>query len=198
MEALLMFLVALSSLSWVSFALVPWRPWSNQEFLDAVEGSDGDEVLSEITVVIPARNEAEVIQRSLQSVIEQGPGLRIILIDDGSEDATVKNARQTTNSNLRIIQSAPLPAGWGGKLWALEQGRQHVTTPYTLLLDADIRLARGIVKALREKMHLGKIADACVCVLLQGSLPVSAGKFRTDEGSGGCRWMHLYGEPAAG
>jgi hopene-associated glycosyltransferase HpnB len=157
MEALLMFLVALSSLSWVSFALVPWRPWSNQEFLDAVEGSDGDEVLSEITVVIPARNEAEVIQRSLQSVIEQGPGLRIILIDDGSEDATVKNARQTTNSNLRIIQSAPLPAGWGGKLWALEQGRQHVTTPYTLLLDADIRLARGIVKALREKMHHRRI-----------------------------------------
>ena len=55
-------------------------------------------------------------------------------------------------SGLRIIQSAPLPPGWSGKLWALEQGRLQVTTPHTLLLDADIELVRGIVNTLREKM----------------------------------------------
>jgi len=43
--------------------------------------------------------------------------------------------------------------GWNGKLWALEQGRQLVGTPYTLLLDADIELDRGVLKALKEKMH---------------------------------------------
>jgi hypothetical protein len=32
-------------------------------------------------------------------------------------------------------------------------GRLHVATPYTLLLDADIELARGVITALREKMH---------------------------------------------
>ena len=147
-----MFLVALSTLSWVVFALMPWRPWSNREVFDAMDTGDGEEVLREITVVIPARNEAEVIQQTLHSIIEQGPGLRIVLIDDNSEDVTVEKARQMRISNLRIIQSPPLPAGWSGKLWALEQGRQRVTTPYTLLLDADIRLARGTVKALREKM----------------------------------------------
>ena len=112
----------------------------------------GTLALDEITVLIPARNEAEVIQRTLQSVIEQGPGLRIVLIDDNSEDATVEKTRQMRISDLRIIRSAPLPPGWSGKLWALEQGRLQVTTPYTLLLDADIELARGIVKTLREKM----------------------------------------------
>jgi hopene-associated glycosyltransferase HpnB len=152
MEAIYLFLVALSTLSWVVFALMPWRPWSNQEVLDAMDTSDGEAILREITVVIPARNEAAVIQQTLHSIIEQGPGLRIVLIDDNSADLTVEKARQMRISNLLIIQSAPLSAGWSGKLWALEQGRQQVTTPYILFLDADIRLGRGTVKALRQKM----------------------------------------------
>jgi hopene-associated glycosyltransferase HpnB len=153
MEAFSMFLVVLSALSWAGFALLPWRPWSNREIVDAMDEDGDDEILSDITVLIPARNEAEVIQQTLQSVIQQGRGLTVVLIDDGSEDATVEKACQSNNANLRTIQSAPLPAGWSGKLWALEQGRRHVTTRYALLLDADIQLTRGIVKALIEKMH---------------------------------------------
>jgi len=153
MEAFSMFVVALSALSWAGFALLPWRPWSNREIVDAMDEDGDDEILSDITVLIPARNEAEVIQQTLQSVIQQGRGLTVVLIDDGSEDATVEKACQSNNANLRTIQSAPLPAGWSGKLWALEQGRRHVTTRYALLLDADIQLTRGIVKALIEKMH---------------------------------------------
>ena len=153
MEAFCIVLLGLSILLWAGFALLPWRPWSNQEVLDAMEGASGDTALDEITVLIPARNEAEVIQQTLQSVIEQGSGLKIVLIDDNSEDATVEKARQMRVSNFRIIQSPPVPSGWSGKLWALEQGRLQVTTPYTLLLDADIELVRGIVKTLREKMN---------------------------------------------
>jgi hopene-associated glycosyltransferase HpnB len=153
MEAFCIVLVAVSILLWAGFALLPWRPWSNQEVLDAMEGADGDTALDEITVLIPARNEAEVIQHTLQSVIEQGPGLKIVLIDDNSEDATVEKTRQMRISDLRIIRSLPLPPGWSGKLWALEQGRLYVRTRYTLLLDADIELTRGVIKALRDKMH---------------------------------------------
>jgi hopene-associated glycosyltransferase HpnB len=152
MESIYVFLAALSTLSWVVFALMPWRPWSNREVLDAIDTGDDEEALRDITVVIPARNEAEIIQQTLHSIVEQGPGLRIFLIDDNSEDLTVEKARQMGISNLHIIRSLPLPASWSGKLWALEQGRQQVTTPYTLLLDADICLARGTVKALREKI----------------------------------------------
>jgi hopene-associated glycosyltransferase HpnB len=152
MEAVLTFLVALVTLMWGVFALLPWRLWFNRDVLDAVEGTGGDEALEEITALIPARNEATVIQQTLQSLIAQGAGLKIILIDDSSEDATVEKARQVADANFHIIQSQPLPTGWGGKLWALEQGRQLVGTPYTLLLDADIELDRGVVKALRDKM----------------------------------------------
>jgi hopene-associated glycosyltransferase HpnB len=153
MEAFFIFLATLSTLLWAGFVLLPWRPWSNQETFDAMEGTGEDAALEEITVLIPGRNEAAVIQQTLRSVIEQGPGLKIILIDDSSEDSTVEKARQRADANLRIFRSPPLPAGWSGKLWALEQGRRLVTTPYTLLLDADIELDQGVIKALREKMH---------------------------------------------
>ena len=153
MEALLMFLVTVAALSWVGFALLPWGPWRNREVLDVIDEPDREESHDEITVVIPARNEAEVIQHALQSVIAQGTGLKIILINDRSDDATVAKARALAYANLRIVDGAPLPAGWSGKLWALEQGRQFVTTPYMLLLDADIELDRGVLNALREKMR---------------------------------------------
>ena len=153
MEALLIFVVALSTLSWIGFALLPLGLWRNREVLEVIDAAEGDEPLAEVTAVIPARNEAAIIQRTLLSVATQGPDLKIILIDDGSEDSTAEMARRLARSNLRIVQSAPLPDGWSGKLWALEQGRQQVTTRYTLFLDADIKLTRGIIKALKDKMR---------------------------------------------
>lgn len=153
METFWIFLVALSTLLWVGFAVLPWRPWSNREVLDVTGGDKGGVTPGEITVVIPARNEAKVIGQTLQSVIEQGPGLKIVIVDDHSEDATVEIVRETQMTGLRVLHSPPLPAGWSGKLWALEQGRQQVTTPYMLLLDADIELARGIVRTLKERIH---------------------------------------------
>ena len=153
MEALLIFLVSLSALLWVGLALSPWGLWRNQAVLDVMEVAKDNDDLHEITVLIPARNEAEVVQETLQSVIEQGPELKIILIDDGSEDGTIEKVRKVAKADLRVIQNLPLPPGWSGKLWALEQGRQFVTTPYTLLLDADIELDRGVLNALREKMR---------------------------------------------
>jgi hopene-associated glycosyltransferase HpnB len=47
-----------------------------------------------------------------------------------------------------VVSGQPLPEGWAGKLWALEQGKSHVDTPLTLLLDADIQLLPGLLPAL--------------------------------------------------
>ena len=51
-----------------------------------------------------------------------------------------------------------MPSGWSGKLWALQQGLQHVKTPLVLLLDADIELKPGIVGSLREHMQQYEVA----------------------------------------
>jgi hopene-associated glycosyltransferase HpnB len=151
-------LLAASALFWVGFTLTPWGPWRNREVLDVDRPIESSESLAEITVVIPARNEAEVIQRTLRSVAAQGADLKINLIDDASDDGTAAVARRSALSNLQIIETTVLPEGWSGKLWALEQGWRQVMTAYTLFVDADIELAPGSIRALKEKMQQQNVA----------------------------------------
>lgn len=135
---------------WGIILLLPWRPWSTRETLDAETGGCDD--LNQITALIPARNEARYIVATLRSLAEQGRNHRILLIDDESTDATVALARSLNLPNLDIITGAPLAHGWSGKLWALEQGRQRADGKYLLLLDADIQLQPGLVPALLAKL----------------------------------------------
>jgi len=149
-ETFCILIAALSTLLWVGFVLLPWKAWRNREVLEASPGK-ADQLLAQITVVIPARNEAALIQQTILSVAAQGTAFEIFLIDDGSDDGTAAIARQLPRCNLRIIESAPLPDGWSGKLWALEQAWRQVTTRYTLFLDADIKLAPGSIRALENQ-----------------------------------------------
>ena len=136
---------------WGIILLLPWRPWSTRESLDAAPGVSGD--LSGITALVPARNEARYIVDTLRSLAEQGNNHRILLIDDESNDATVAQAESLNLTNLQIIKGAPLAPGWSGKLWALEQGRQTADTKYLLLLDADIKLKPGLLPVLLAKLE---------------------------------------------
>ena len=138
---------------WLTVLMLPWRPWSTRETLD-VSLSSGfpREDLSDITVLIPARNEAKVLQITLPALKNQGRGLQVILVDDQSSDETSQVAEEVGGKDLLLVEGKPSPAGWSGKLWALEQGRGHIQTPFTLLLDADIELLPGIVRELRNEM----------------------------------------------
>jgi hopene-associated glycosyltransferase HpnB len=100
-----------------------------------------------VVVVIPARNESEVIVSSVQSLLQQeypGP-LAIIVVDDDSSDDTAAVARHTAtavpNRQLTVIAGKGPSGGWTGKLWALNQGiaAAEMSRPeYLLLTDADI------------------------------------------------------------
>ncbi|WP_297325529.1 glycosyltransferase [Nitrosomonas sp.] len=135
-------------LCWWSLILFPWCPWSTREKVEVGVSENSDTLLSDITVLIPARNEGPYIQHTLNGVKAQGEGACIIVIDDQSDDDTAQQARQC---GAQVISGSAPPAGWSGKLWALEQGLKAVRTPYTLLLDADIELTPGIVTELRRK-----------------------------------------------
>ncbi len=145
------YLAAIGGLIWLAIILLPWRPWDTHEVLDAVSAPP-DVDLNDITVVIPARNEADVIRTTLSGLKAQGHDLEIIVVDDRSSDGTAEVVRALGAKNLRIVPGEPLPPGWSGKLWALEQGFRHVDTPLALLMDADIELQPGIVAALRQKL----------------------------------------------
>ena len=152
MEIILTLFAITGAAIWLTILLLPWRPWSTNEVLDV--SSPLPEVnLGDITVLIPARNEAETIKATLPALTVQGRGLNIILIDDQSSDGTGQVARKAVDENLLIIKGKSLPSGWTGKLWALEQGRSHIRTSFTLLLDADIEPLPGIIGELKRAMQ---------------------------------------------
>jgi hopene-associated glycosyltransferase HpnB len=145
------FLIIAGSLLWLALILVPWRPWSTRERLEPGD-ERAERNLSDVTVLVPARNEATVIERTLSALDDQGLGLRVILVDDQSSDQTAALAFSTLSTGLQVIQGEPLPPGWTGKLWALEQGWRNTKTELVLLLDADIELAPRMIGALKQKL----------------------------------------------
>ena len=77
-----------------------------------------------VVAVVPARNEADVIQRSVDSLLAQDyPGaFHVVLVDDQSDDGTGQLARALNSNRLTVLNGAPRPPGWTGKLWAMKQG----------------------------------------------------------------------------
>ncbi len=149
-------LVALVLLVWGIILALPSRPWSTRERLVA---ADRWGELSGVTVLIPARNEADVIGPTLQALAAQGSGLQVIVLDDRSDDGTGDAARaaRPAGCQVRVIQGAARPSGWTGKVWALEQAWVRAETPYVLLMDADIVLAPGALGALLAKLKTQRL-----------------------------------------
>ncbi|MBI2801494.1 MAG: glycosyltransferase [Gammaproteobacteria bacterium] len=146
-------LAAAALVIWLVIALLPWRPWSTAEHIEALPSGHIVCDLSSVSVLIPARDEADSIGRTLRGVAAQGQVAKIIVVDDQSDDGTAAVACAENLATLEIVYgSAPEP-GWSGKLWALHQGLGLVESSYTLLLDADIELAPGILSALVRKLE---------------------------------------------
>jgi hopene-associated glycosyltransferase HpnB len=150
----IMLLLATAALAlWAGVLLAPWAAWLYRERLEADPQTAS--VTGVFTVLIPARNEAAVIGQTLAALHANAPNARVIVIDDQSSDATADAARASGLPNITVIAGSTPPPGWTGKLWALQQGLERVTTPRILLLDADIRLAPGVVSALSRKADAG-------------------------------------------
>jgi hopene-associated glycosyltransferase HpnB len=145
------FAVLVACCVWVIILLLPWRPWGTRERIHAAD-SDAGIALTEVTVVIPARDEEESIAATLRAVVAQGAFAKVIVVNDQSTDQTAAIARSLGLHTVTVIDGAAPEPGWSGKLWAVHQGLGHATTPYTLLLDADIELAPGIAKSLLRKL----------------------------------------------
>ena len=99
----------------------------------------------EVAIIVPARDEAEVLPLSLPSLLaQQYPGAaRVILVDDGSTDGTGALARRLGEAPgslpLTVTSPGEPPPGWTGKLWALRHGVELAgDAEYLLLTDADI------------------------------------------------------------
>jgi hopene-associated glycosyltransferase HpnB len=152
---------------WLAVLFAPWRPWSTRERLEGEPGLSPPRT-GELTVIIPARNEAVQIGSTLATLRGQLGGAPVVLVNDRSTDGTADAARASGLPELRVIDGAPLPHGWTGKLWALEQGLEAVDTALTLLLDADVELENGIVAAMFEEKRRRGVALLSLMATLRG------------------------------
>lgn len=100
-----------------------------------------------ISVVIPARDEADRIGPLLDAILGAGPAgmAEVIVVDDQSSDATASVAAA---AGATVISGTALPAGWAGKAWALQQGIEAATSEWVVTLDADTRPVAGLAQAL--------------------------------------------------
>ena len=107
------------------------------------EGSLEPEATPGVSVVVPARNEADVIGRALASLRAQDyeGEVHICVVDDDSDDGTAEAVRRSGMEDL--VPGRKRPDGWTGKMWAVAQGVDHARTSwpddrYVWLTDADI------------------------------------------------------------
>ncbi len=132
-----------------------------------------------VAAIVPARNEADVIEKSLSSLLRQDypAPLHVVLVDDQSEDGTSEAAHAAAEAlgagnRLMILKGEPLPPGWTGKLWAMNQGvacasAAPVRPRYLLLTDADISYAPGVVRRLVSRAEAGSLALTSLMVKLR-------------------------------
>ncbi len=94
------------------------------------------QTLPSLSIIIPARNEAENLQRllpSLQALSYPGQ-VEIIVVDDNSEDETAVVAK---NQHVNLLSLGTLQPGWYGKPNACHQGAQIAQGDWLLFTDAD-------------------------------------------------------------
>jgi chlorobactene glucosyltransferase len=104
-----------------------------------------------LSVLIPARNEAAVIGQTVHALLRQTyTNFELILLDDQSNDGTgaIALAAANEDSRFRLLSGTPLPPGWLGKNWACYQLSQAATGDYLLFADADVRWAPDALAAL--------------------------------------------------
>jgi chlorobactene glucosyltransferase len=123
-----------------------------------------------VSVIVPARNEAMNIERSVRSILatEYRP-IEVLVVDDRSSDTTAEIVERLARSGgaegrLRLVRGAELPEGWFGKSWAIVQGYRVARGDLLLFTDADTwhhpeLLPRTVTVLTAERVHLVSVVS---------------------------------------
>ncbi|MEO7520255.1 MAG: glycosyltransferase family 2 protein, partial [Gemmatimonas sp.] len=103
-----------------------------------------------VSVIVATLDEAERIRPCLDGLTTQhDPLLEVIVVDSDSTDGTreIVDSYAASDARIRVVSDHPRPAGWVGKVWALETGLRHARGVWVLGIDADTVPAPGMVGA---------------------------------------------------
>jgi len=103
-----------------------------------------------VSIMIPARNEAENIKGCITSLLKQDyPNIEILVLDDSSDDDTshIVKMIEKKDSRIKLITGKPLKKGWIGKSYACHQLAKHARGKYYLFTDADTLHFKNVVSS---------------------------------------------------
>ncbi len=148
----------IAALAWLGVLLDPIRAWRLRPVAEEERPPPDPASWPSVRVIIPAHNEAAILGETLSATLAQDyqGDWSIVLVDERSTDHTYDVARQESDDpsagkRLTVVSGAPLPPGWIGKVWGLEQGLEafdRAEVDYFLLTDADILHGRASLSAL--------------------------------------------------
>lgn len=134
-------------------ALAVFYVLGKPRYLAKVKGAGAEESSWKISIIIPARDEANNIPELLASLSSERELVHeIIVVDDGSTDGTAELARK---AGACVVHPDSLADGWNGKPWACQQGADAASADCLLFLDADVRVHPGALSQLHQLLGSG-------------------------------------------
>ena len=210
---------------WLYLLLARGMFWRARERDDLEEFTEPEHWPS-VAAVVPARNEADVIARSIGGLLAQDyrGEFHVVLVDDQSEDGTAEVASKLgAERKLRVASGTTRPAGWTGKVWAMSQGIEYATREfspdYLWFTDADIAYTADNLRNLIARAEARRLALTSVMAKLSCATPaerffipafvyyfqmlypfawVNNSRHRTAAAAGGCMLVRAHALEAAG
>lgn len=179
---------SLSLAIWLYLAAARGKFWRFRDFDDDTAKHEPPSTWPKVIAIVPARNEAATIAQAVTSLLQQNyeGEFSVVLVDDHSEDNTAQIASQAAakldaEARIEIRAASPLPQGWTGKLWALNEGvcrgaaplrpspatNDHSEPTYFWFTDADIVHAPDTLHRLVARAEHDHLDLVSLMVLLQ-------------------------------
>ena len=124
-----------------------------------------------ITIIIPCKNEKDVILKTLDLLNYQKDisGVKVIVCDASNDDITKSNLLKRAESNIDLFDLSIIEGGLPAK--ARNNGFKITTTPYVLFIDADVFLLD--TKTIKRSLILAR----------KRNLDLTTVRFRSDNGN---------------
>ncbi|RDI96195.1 glycosyltransferase [Meiothermus sp. QL-1] len=141
-----------AALAWLGLKL--WVLGLNAFLFPVLRPKRPPEPTPTVSLLVPARNEAENLAQLLPGLLQQQVQ-EILVLDDQSTDATAEVVRAfgRLDARVRLIPGQPKPEGWVGKAWACHQLALAARGEVLIFTDADVRWCEGGVAAVLAQME---------------------------------------------